>query len=277
MGFIRGEAPYVIIVMCDRMPFPKIGNKHELRPMFDKGFWMRDVPNGIKIPTKVIIIYANNLESIFVRELGLVRVKEIEDTIKNYNTLSIYKSTEHQDLLVLKLAIGAPFTAMVAEDFIRHGVKELLIIGEAGGIKQDLTPGSICLCSKALRDTGTSEHYLKRGRYINSDKNLTNSMKTALKKAGIKSVVGPTWSIDAPYTETREEVDRYNKAGVLTVEMEAAGLFAVAAKRGAQAGAVFIVSDVLHLETGWSGIDNGEAYTKGMLILPEIAKLFAQI
>ena len=60
-------------------------------------------------------------------------------------------------------------------------------------------------------------------------------------------------------------------------EMESAGLFAVAMKRGVQASAVFIVSDVLRLDSGWSGFDSGEAYAKGFAKLPKIAEVFASL
>jgi uridine phosphorylase len=257
------------------MSLPKIKNKHQLQPMFSMGFLMRTVPEGLKLPKKAIIVYANSIEQLFQKELDLERMKVLEDAVVNYNTLSIYKSRAY-DLLVVRLAIGAPLTAMIAEDIIRLGVREILIIGEAGGIRQDLSPGGIVLCTKAMRDTGTSEHYMKSGRYVNADRELVVAISRSLKKAGVEFALGPTWSIDAPYTETRDEVEKYSDMGILTVEMESAGLFAVANKRGARACAVFVVSDVLRLDSGWSGFDSGELYAKGFAKLPQIARVFAQ-
>ena len=62
---------------------------------------------------------------------------------------------------------------------------------------------------------------------------------------------GATWTIDTPYRETVEEVRHYRREGVLTVEMEAAALFAVAAVRGVEAASVFVLSDLLG-ETEWT-------------------------
>ncbi len=59
---------------------------------------------------------------------------------------------------------------------------------------------------------------------------------------------GPTWTTDAPYRETVEEITRYRGEGILTVEMEAAALFTVARLSGLAAAAAFCVSDVLHGE-----------------------------
>ena len=56
---------------------------------------------------------------------------------------------------------------------------------------------------------------------------------------------GMTWTIDAPYRETVAEVKHYQDAGVLTVEMEAAALFAVATIRGVPIASAFSISDLL--------------------------------
>jgi purine-nucleoside phosphorylase len=56
---------------------------------------------------------------------------------------------------------------------------------------------------------------------------------------------GPTWTIDTPYRETVAEARHYQQAGVMTVEMEAAAVFAVAAYRGVAAAAAFAISDSL--------------------------------
>ena len=67
---------------------------------------------------------------------------------------------------------------------------------------------------------------------------------------------GPTWTVDAPYRESVEELEKYSKMGVLTVKMEASALFAVSEARGARGAAVLMVSDVL-TEEGWTGFVRG--------------------
>ena len=68
--------------------------------------------------------------------------------------------------------------------------------------------------------------------------------------------------------ETVEEVKRYSKEGIATVEMEAAGLFAVAKRRKAKAAALFTVSDILRVE-GWSGF----VKKKYQNTYPELARI----
>ena len=104
------------------------------------------------------------------------------------------------------------------------------------------------MCNKALRDEGTSHHYLPDSVYVESDERLTQRLARSLDKFGIEYQTSPTWTIDAPYMETKREIAHYRKSGVKTVEMEAAALFSVAKVRGAKVAAVFAVSDILDKE-----------------------------
>ena len=74
---------------------------------------------------------------------------------------------------------------------------------------------------------------------------MTSRLVDALQATGTPHSVGTSWTIDAPYRETIAEVQHYQAAGVLAVEMEAAALFAVAAYRGVEMGALLTISDTL--------------------------------
>jgi purine-nucleoside phosphorylase len=74
---------------------------------------------------------------------------------------------------------------------------------------------------------------------------MTSLLKTSLDARGVSYTEGASWTVDAPFMETHEEVDRYGSEGILTVEMEASALFTVAGVRGADIAAGFAVSDNL--------------------------------
>ena len=97
-------------------------------------------------------------------------------------------------------------------------------------------------------------------------KKITNS----LEKLGQKYTVGSSWTIDAPYRETVAEAVQYQKEGVLTVEMEAAALFAVASYRKIDLGAVFTISDSL-ADFKWSPEFHREETKEGLEILYKTA------
>ncbi|EQD62258.1 uridine phosphorylase, partial [mine drainage metagenome] len=102
---------------------------------------------------------AGSLERVMRKELGLYSDIELAKHIVNPDRLK--RSMNVKDLLVVKLAIGAPLTAVVAEELFAIGVKEIVIMGISGAINRKLQFGDIVICNKAIRDEGTSHHYLK--------------------------------------------------------------------------------------------------------------------
>jgi uridine phosphorylase len=141
--------------------------------------------------------------------------------------------------------IGAPVAAAVMEELVALGCRRFVSIGTAGSLQPDLAIGQLVVCECAVRDEGTSHHYVPAGEYADASGPLTVRLEEALAAQGRGFVRGASWTIDAFYRETVTEARHYQSQGVLTVEMEAAALFAVAAYRGVQAAAVFTVSDSL--------------------------------
>lgn len=146
--------------------------------------------------------------------------------------------------IFIDFGIGAPATAAYIEELIALGAKNFINIGTAGTL-QNLPIGSFVVCDKAIRDEGVSHHYFKSGKYSYASKKLTAKLEKTMKKMKLNYRKGTTWTIDAPYRETIAEVKRYKKEGVLTVEMEASAVFAVAKCRGVNAASVFAISDTL--------------------------------
>jgi uridine phosphorylase len=137
--------------------------------------------------------------------------------------------------------IGSPNAVTVIEELIALGGKFFINRGYAGGLQNE----GVFLCQKALRDEGTSYHYIKDGQYIYPDKKLTKKLEKSLKKQNLNYKKGITWTIDAPYRETKAEITHYKKQGISTVEMEASALFAVAKYRKVKIASAFVVSDTL--------------------------------
>jgi uridine phosphorylase len=135
--------------------------------------------------------------------------------------------------------------AILLEQLIAFGVKEFLSVGIAGSLQKELRVGSIVICDKAIRDEGVSHHYLEASKYSYASKSLTKKIEVALTRFNLDYAVGTTWTIDTPYRETIAEVKQYQKEGVLTVDMEASAIFAVAEYRGVEAGSIFTISDYL--------------------------------
>ncbi len=145
---------------------------------------------------------------------------------------------------------GAPCASIVVEELAAQGVRRFVLVGLAGALAPELAPGSYVVCTRALRDEGTSHHYRAPGRFARPDGRLTADLRRVLEREGAPYRAGSTWTTDAPYRETREEVRGFRREGILTVEMEASAVFTVARYLGVSSAALFVISDRLD-ENGW--------------------------
>jgi len=154
-------------------------------------------------------------------------------------------------VLVLKVpGFGAPTAVMTLEELAAFGIKKFVNLGSAGGIQQDLNVGDIVLCDRAIRDEGTSHHYLPVEKYAYACTEMTGHLSTAFERKGIEYRRGTSWTTDAPYRETIDELRQYRSDGVATVEMEVSALFAAGTYRAVAVSAIFVVSDLLS-EDDW--------------------------
>lgn len=135
------------------------------------------------------------------------------------------------------------------------GCRRLVACGGAGALTPELVMGHAVVVESAVRDEGTSHHYLPPSRVVDADPHAVTAVVDAAHWAGVAHVVARTWTTDAIYRETRERVVRRVAEGCVVVEMEAAALFAVAQYRGVHLGHVLMAGDSLAGETwedrGW--------------------------
>lgn len=124
--------------------------------------------------------------------------------------------------------VGAPVTSLVMEELIELGTETVISVGHVGGVDPGLGIGDTVVVDRALRDEGTSHHYLEPAAYATATPALVDQFESTLTDAGTAYEVGATWTTDAPHRETASEVKRYREEGVLTVDMEAAAVFAIA-------------------------------------------------
>jgi len=99
--------------------------------------------------------------------------------------------------------------------------------------------------SGAIRDEGVSYHYIQPGREVLADEVGVRALIDTLGKRGIPYRVGKTWTTDAPYRETPDMIAKRKEEGCLSVEMESAGLMAVAQFRNVIFGQVLYGGDDL--------------------------------
>jgi DeoD family purine-nucleoside phosphorylase len=151
------------------------------------------------------------------------------------------KAADGELLTIQSTGMGGPSAAIVISELYELGARMLLRVGTCGAIDPTLELGELIVASEALSADGTSQ-VLGAGTRTTSSASMLERLTSA---AGPESRVGPIVTTDIFYEE-REGIERsWLSDGALAVEMEAATLFALAERRGFDAGAILIVSDVI--------------------------------
>ena len=158
----------------------------------------------------------------------------------------IYEISYHdQRLAFFHPGVGAPVAAGLLEEAIAFGCRKFIACGGCGVLEKDIAVGHIIVVSGAVRDEGVSYHYLPPGREVVADERGVNALVKTLEERNLPYRVGKTWTTDAPYRETVNQIARRKEEGCLVVEMESAALVAVAQFRNAIFGQVLYGGDDL--------------------------------
>jgi uridine phosphorylase len=227
------------------MPFPNFKNKYKQKALFTPHDFLSYVKRIGKSPKdrppeSVIFCYGGDLLDYVIRNHKVKRTAE-----NLFGHFYLLSETKNKVGIVGRFGIGAPAVIPFLEEFIAWGVKKFVTVGEAGSLQKHLNAGDIIVCDRAIRDEGTSYHYMKPSKYAYASKILTKKLEASLESLGHSYTRGTSWTIDAVYRETIAEVKKYQKEGVATVEMEAAALFVIAQHRKVEMGAMFTISDSL--------------------------------
>ena len=124
--------------------------------------------------------------------------------------------------------VGASFAVLVAEELFASGCQLLLSITSAGQIISRGSPPYVVLIERALRDEGTSYHYLPPSSYSFLHSSLREGLSTQWNHTQVPLYTGASWTTDAPFRETEAQIEWCREQGILAVEMEAAALYAFA-------------------------------------------------
>jgi uridine phosphorylase/8-oxo-dGTP pyrophosphatase MutT (NUDIX family) len=148
-----------------------------------------------------------------------------------------------QTVALVHPGLGAPLAAIILEELIALGCRAFVACGGAGVLDKEVAPGRLIVPTSAVRDEGTSYHYLPPAREVTINAQAVNAIATTLTAAGVPFQLSKTWTTDAVYRETSRRVAARIAEGCLTVEMEAAALAAVAQFRGVPLGIVLYAGD----------------------------------
>jgi uridine phosphorylase len=148
-----------------------------------------------------------------------------------YHT-DLYRCTrDGTELGLIGCAVGASFAVLLAEQLFASGCGLLVSMTSAGQLARLRPPPYFVLIDRALRDEGTSYHYLPPAEFSHADDRLLEAVNGAFAEMRQPVERGGVWTTDAPFRETAATVEAMRARGLLAVEMEAAALYAFATAR----------------------------------------------
>jgi uridine phosphorylase len=153
--------------------------------------------------------------------------------------------TETGPVWVFHPPVGAAMSAAALEQLVASGVDRVLVCGGAGNLDAGRPVGHVVVPTAAVRDEGASYHYLPPSRTVDASPAGVAAATAACEAAGVPYTTGLTWTTDGLFRETPAKVASRRAEGCLTVEMEAAALFAVAHYRGIAIGQLLYAGDDL--------------------------------
>lgn len=151
--------------------------------------------------------------------------------------------TENGRVAVIHPGVGAPLSAAFLEEVIALGCRQIVACGGSGVLDGAIPAGHVIVPVSAVRDEGTSYHYLPPAREVAASAKGIAAVQAALNRHGIPYITGKTWTTDGIYRETPARIARRKSEGCVAVEMEAAAFFAVAQFRGVDFAQILYAGD----------------------------------
>jgi uridine phosphorylase len=190
-----------------------------------------------------VACFFQDVISKLVEDHGAQVVRHLRSEIGTHPVYEL--AVDGRRLAVFHPGVGAPLCAAMFEEVIALGCRKFTACGGAGVLKPDIAVGHVLVPVSAVRDEGTSYHYLPPGREVSAAPEAVAAIEAALRADGVEYLLTKTWTTDAIYRETPEKIRRRAEEGCVTVEMEAAAFFAVARFRDVPFGQILYGGDDL--------------------------------
>ena len=213
------------------------------------------------MPKHVVLCFFRDAITSLVGELG---GREVGRLASEMGAIPVFEvGYADRRLAIVQAGVGAPLAAGWLDELIALGGRAFVAVGGAGVLVPDLAMGHVIVPTAAIRDEGTSYHYLPASREVAPTEDAIAAILATLRRHGVPYVEGKTWTTDALYRETKAKVGRRVAEGCITVEMEAAAFFAVARFRGVSFGQMLYAGDDLSGDAwdgrGWTRHDTGRS------------------
>ncbi|OCG44871.1 purine-nucleoside phosphorylase [Gilliamella sp. Choc5-1] len=191
---------------------------------------------------KTVLMPGDPLRAKFIAETFLENAQEVTNVRSMLGFTGYYKG---QKVSVMGHGMGIPSCSIYATELVKfYGVENIIRVGSCGAISPNVNLGDIIIGMGACTDSKVNRLRFKDHDFAAiADFDLTCNAVNAAKKLGVNVKVGNLFSADLFYSVEPDMFDVMEKYNILGVEMEAAGIYGVAAEYGAKALAICTVSD----------------------------------
>lgn len=201
---------------------------------------IKPIPN---MPERCVLCFFSEIIEKIIKEYPS---KVISNYISEGINYPLYELDYNgEKIALIQAAVGAPQAAGQIEEITAMGCKKFLACGMCGVLQKDLTVGHLVIPIAAVRDEGTSYHYVKPAREITANERIVKVIENKLTEKNIPYIKAKTWTTDAFYRETVKKVEQRKKEGCVTVEMETAAYMAVSQFNNVEFGQILGSGDSL--------------------------------
>ncbi|MBO2517368.1 MAG: phosphorylase [Clostridiales bacterium] len=203
---------------------------------------MPDRENGVPFPKQAVFGFLGEEIDRYAAENSGKVLDTFVSITKNYPVYSVIHNGA--EIALCQAPVGAAASTQILDWLYARGVEKVLSTGSCGTL-EGLPENAFFVPDRALRDEGTSYHYLPPQRYSYPDTEIQKEVKQYFNKRNIPFAEGATWSTDGFFRETAEKVKRRRDEGCKVVDMECSALCACAAFRKKKFGMFFYTADSL--------------------------------
>lgn len=210
-----------------------------------------ETPEAVIEPTKVLEHQDLPEHCVLCFFYDVIAALELRDDVEPLIPLKsemgdhpVYVLTvEGQRVAVCHVGVGAPLAGAMFEELIARGSRKFIACGGAGVVRKEIVSHHLVVPTSAVRDEGTSYHYLPPAREVAAHPVAVQTIESVLQAHHVPYLTGKTWTTDAIYRETPKKVELRRSEGCLTVEMEAAAFLAIAQFRRVIFGQILYAGD----------------------------------
>ena len=205
---------------------------------------------GKLVPARGVLCFFQDVLNSLLENGELTHIGDLKSEIGKHPVYT-YKF-EGKSMTVFHPGIGAPLAAGFLEELIACGVTKYIVCGGCGVLNREIMAGHPVILTSAVRDEGTSYHYLPPAREVKAHPKAVAALEKTLSAEGVDYRLGKSWTTDAIYRETPGRRKLRVEEGCDVVEMEAAAFFAVAKFREVVLGQLVYGGDLV-VPDGWDG------------------------